>query len=133
MCGETSIQNSFVRCTICFNRHSDYEMRKMLACVASFPIRKQDFSAHHPTNFHTNQKARKSSLAEAFASRAGKLSTTLVNVDAKIHPSNQGSVKGTYEGDRKSEGKANLLTTNEILLEEVNEKFVSRPTMESAR
>ena len=48
----------------------------------------------------------------------------LVKVDAeisKINASSQGSVKGTYEGDRKSDGKANLQTTNEIVLEAGNE------------
>lgn len=32
---------------------------------------------------------------------------------------------------KKSEGKTSLLTTHEILLEEGNRKFVSRPAMES--
>lgn len=63
----------------------------MLACVASVPIRKKGFSTHHPalrifcsrTDFRAKKKARISSLAGAFATRAGKLSKTLVNIDAE--------------------------------------------------
>ena len=135
-CVKTSIQNSSVQSIICLNCNSDYEIRKILAYVAGIPFERRAFppTTRSPstlcscTNSRANQKSRSSSIAGGppgvFVARAGKLSIMLVKVDAENKQKSKQVAKEVVEEHMKAiekrDGKATLLTTNEILLEAGN-------------